>query len=192
MTMEKPEATGLRKAGKALEESFFAKENDKLLRQLQERAELAKRREALKTAMNLDNEQVIDALVELDVHAETVAALSIVPLIEVAWADGGIHAKERAAILKAAEERGIEIGSPNHDLLERRLAEKPGEELMKAWKAYAHALHETLDPDLSDALKERMVNRARAVAEAAGGFLGIGAISDAQRAILDELEHGFD
>jgi hypothetical protein len=74
--------------------------------------------------MNLDSDPVIDVLVELDVHAETVAAFSIVPLIEVAWADGGIHDKERAAILKAAEERGIEIGSPNHDLFERWLDEK--------------------------------------------------------------------
>jgi hypothetical protein len=192
MSMERPDATGLRKSGKALEDSFFVKENDKLLKKLREEGELKQRREALKVAMNLDNERVIDALVELDVHPETVAAFSLVPLIEVAWADGDVHAKERTAILKAAEERGIEVGTPNHDLLERWLAERVDPEMMRAWKAYAHALHESLDPELSGALKERMVNRARRVAEAAGGFLGFGAISEAQQAILDELEHGFD
>lgn len=34
--------------------------------------------------------------------------------------------------------------------------------------------------------------RAKAVAEAAGGFLGIGAVSKADQEILDELGHGFD
>jgi hypothetical protein len=192
METDRPEATGLKKAGKALEESFFAKENDKLLADLREEAARAERRSALREAMALDNEQVIDALLELDVLPETVAAFSLVPLIEVAWADGEIHQKERAAILKAAEARGIEIGSANHDLLESWLNDKPEKELMDTWKTYAHALHESLDPDLADALKDRMVSRARSVAEAAGGFLGLGAVSPAEQAILDELDHGFD
>jgi hypothetical protein len=192
MKDDRPDATGLRKASKALEESFFAKENDKVLKTLREEARRAERRQALKDAMNLDNDEVIDALVELDVLPETVSALSVVPLVEVAWADGEVHEKERAAVLKAAEERGITAGTANHDLLESWLKVKPERELMDVWKAYAHALHENLDPDICDALQDRMVSRARAVAEAAGGFLGIGAVSEAEQAILDELEHGFD
>ncbi|HSL19245.1 MAG TPA: alpha-amylase family protein [Methylomirabilota bacterium] len=191
MSMERPDATGLRKSGKALEESFFAKENERLLRKLQEQAEVAERRQALKEAMNLDDEQVIDALIAFDVRAETVAAFSIVPLVEVAWADGKIQPKERAAIIRAAEERGIQDGTPNHDLLESWLDHQPDQALMDTWKAYAHELHESLDPDVSAALKERMIARARGVAEAAGGFLGLGKISDAEQAILDELTDAF-
>jgi hypothetical protein len=192
MKDDRPDATGLRKAGRALEESFFAKENDKLLEGLREETAKAEHRQALKEAMSVDNDEVVDALIELDVKPETVSALSVVPLVEMAWADGEVHEKERAAVLKAAEERGITIGSANHDLLENWLKVKPERELMDAWKAYAQALHENLDPDICDALQERMISRARAVAEAAGGFLGIGAISNAEQAILDELEQGFD
>jgi hypothetical protein len=36
-----------------------------------------------------------------------------------------------------------------------------------------------------------MIARARGVAEAAGGFLGLGRISDAEQAILDELTEAF-
>ncbi|MCU0304847.1 MAG: hypothetical protein MUC56_12410 [Thermoanaerobaculales bacterium] len=192
MSMERPDATGLRKAGQALEESFFARENERLLRQLREKAAIAERRAALKAAMNLDNEQVVDALMELDVEPAAVAAFSLVPLIEVAWADGEIHAKERAAILKAAEERGIAIGTPNHDLLESWLDRKPGPALLETWKAYAVEIGLTLDAKLAADLRERMVGRAKAVAEAAGGFLGIGSISKAEQAVIDDLESAVD
>jgi uncharacterized membrane protein YebE (DUF533 family) len=39
---------------------------------------------------------------ELWIRAETVAALSVVPLVEVAWADGALNAKERRAIVERA------------------------------------------------------------------------------------------
>ena len=119
------------------------------------------------------------------------AAFGIVPLVEVAWADGSIQAKERDAILAAAKESGIEPGSANYQLLDSWLQHKPGDELMDVWKAYAHALHESLSADVADALKQRMIARTRAVAEAAGGFLGLGAISKSEKAILDELEQAF-
>jgi hypothetical protein len=192
MSMERPDATGLRKAGLALEESFFARENARLLKQLKEKAAIAERRAALKEAMNLDNEKVIDALMTFDVEPATVAAFSIVPLVAVAWADGEIQAKERAAILKAAEERGIAIGTPNHELLESWLDRKPGPALIETWKAYAVEIGLSLDPGLATDLRERMVGRARAIAEAAGGFLGIGAISKAEQAVIDDLESAVD
>ena len=40
-------------------------------------------------------------------------------------------------------------------------------------------------------LKENLVGRARTVAEAAGGFLGIGAISTEEESVLGELEGAF-
>lgn len=192
MSMERPDATGLRKSGKALEESFFAKENERLLTKIREQAAMAERRQALKEAMNLDNEEVIDVLVDLDVSPETVAAFSLVPLIEVAWADGKIQPKERAAIIRAAEERGIQDGTPNHDLLESWLDREPPQGLMDTWKAYAAELQNNVDARLAADLRHRLVERAQAVAEAAGGFLGIGAISKAEQAVLDELEYGSD
>jgi hypothetical protein len=189
--MERPDVTGLRNAGKALEESFFAAENDRLLRSLREQAAMAERRAAFKEALNVNDEAVLDALVALELAPETVAAFSVVPLVEVAWADGKIQSKERAAILKAAQERGVTEGTATHDLLVGWLDRKPDQVLMDTWKAYAHALYGSLEPELAAALKERMLGRTRALAEAAGGFLGIGAISDAERAVLDELAKAF-
>jgi hypothetical protein len=190
--MERPDATGLRMSGKALEESFFAQENALLLKKLREKEAAAARRQAFREVANIDDETVIDALVELDIQPSTVAALGIVPLVVVAWADGEIQAKEREAILKAAAERGIEPGTATYALLENWLRTKPGPELLRTWKSCAHELEARLDADVGATLKERVISRTRAVAEAAGGFLGIGAISKAEQAVLDELEHALE
>ena len=191
MSMERLDATGLRQSGKALEDSFFAKENTRLLEQLKKKqAEEAKRR-AFRDA-NIKSEELIDALIALEIDVAAIAALSVFPLVAVAWADGEIQAKEREAIMKAAEDGWIEPGSANYELLENWLKKKPGRELMAAWKEYAHAIEERLDSVVGNELKNRLMTRTTAIAKAAGGFLGLGSISKAEQAVLDELEHALE
>lgn len=191
MSMQRPDATGLRQSGKALEDSFFVRENARLLEKLKKKeAEAAKRQAYIEAG--IENVVLIEALIELEISASAIAALSIVPLVEVAWADGEIQAKEREAIIKAAEEGGIEVGSANHDLLENWLSEKPGPELLETWKTYAHALEERLDSVVGNELRQRLMTRTTNIAKAAGGFLGIGSISSAEQRVLDELEHALE
>ena len=191
MSMQRPDVTGLRQSGKALEDSFFARENARLLIRLKEREVEAAKRQAFKDA-NINNEELIDALMELEIEPSAMAALSIVPLVVVAWADGEIQAKEREAILKAATEGGIEPGSANFELLENWLNHKPGRELLSTWKEYAHAIEERLDSVVGNELRKRLMTRTTAIARAAGGFLGLGAISKTEQAVLDELEHALE
>jgi hypothetical protein len=192
MTMQRPDTTGLRQSGKALEDSFFARENARLLKKMKEKEATAAKRQAFREIANVESDELIDALVELEIEAHEIAALSLVPLIEVAWADGTIQRKERDAIIKAAEEGGIEAGSENHDLLENWLDTKPGPDLLDTWRNYARELEARLDTVVATELKNRLVTRTRDIAKAAGGFLGIGAISDAEQKVLDELETTFE
>lgn len=192
MSMERPDATGLRQSGKALEDSFFAMENARLLEKLKKKESEAAKRQAFKDIANIENEALIEALIELDIKPHAMAALSIVPLVAVAWADGEIQAKERKAILKAAAEGGIDAGSENFVLLENWLNHRPDRGLLETWKEYAHAIEERLDSVVGNELRERLMTRTTAIAKAAGGFLGLGAISRAEQAILDELEHALE
>jgi hypothetical protein len=192
MTMKRPDATGLRQSGKALEDSFFARENARLLKKMKEKEALQAKRDAFKEIANIENEELLDALIDLDIEPHEIAALNLYPLVRVAWADGEIQTKEREAIIKAAEEGGIEPGSENHDLLENWLSQKPEPELMGVWKTYARELLARLDSVLGNELKKRLMTRTTGIAKAAGGFLGIGAISDAEQAALDELQRAVD
>ena len=73
---------------KSLEEAFFHEESQRQLQALQETHQLKVSTTALSKASGISNEAILERLLELDVHAETVAALSLVPLVEVVWAAG--------------------------------------------------------------------------------------------------------
>jgi hypothetical protein len=177
---------------KALEEAFFAKQNEKVKQQLRAKHQGQARREALAAASGIRDEGVLDKLVALGLGAETLAALSLVPLVEVAWADGTIDAKERAAILAGIEKQGIAPASAAHELLEGWLSKRPDRQLLLAWKDYVKALAAGLDAGALGALRSDLIGRARAVAEAAGGFLGVGSkISKAEESVLRDLEQSF-
>ena len=175
-----------------MEESFFAEENAKLLERLRKEARTKQRRDALREALNIDDEGVLDALVELDLYPETAAAFSLIPLLEVAWADGHVNEREREAILKAAAQRGIEEGSTTYELLGNWLQRKPGPEMLETWKGYVKALVERMNLEQRVTFRTGVLTLARGVAEAAGGFLGFGSkISAVEQRALDDLDATF-
>jgi hypothetical protein len=177
---------------KALEEEFFAKHNQHLLRQFHETMATKANTDALAAAAGITDAAVLDQLAALDLRSETVAALALVPLIEVAWADGRLDAKEQGTLLAAAEQTGISKDGASYRVLEAWCRERPSPEVLATWKAYVAALSRTLDDQALHALKRDLLGRARAVAEAAGGFLGLGTrISRAEEAMLTELERAF-
>jgi hypothetical protein len=178
----------LKKQAKDLEENFFAKENERLLRELREKAKVDEKRKALSAVVKAKDPVIIDHLLELGVGPESILAVGLVPLAAVSWADGRLEDKERKAILKAASERGVEPGSANYTMLEVWLKEKPNQRLMEAWKKYARGLWEQLTESERVLMRQSIVGRAREIAEAAGGFLGVQAISPQEKALLEELE----
>lgn len=177
---------------KALEEAFFAEENRRLLAKIRERTEKEERRAALQGILKVEDSTLLDRLVDLELSPETAVALALVPLVEVAWADGSIDSKERHAILHAAEEDGLEAGSTARELLEAWLRTAPPKTLLESWSVYIRDLTGQMGPDSTDLLRSRVLDRARRVAEAAGGFLGIGQVSAAEKRMLEELGRAFE
>lgn len=181
---------GDRKAG--LENAFFAQQDALLRRQLGEKDDTKTRKAELSTASGITDDAVLTHLLTQNITGATLAALSLVPLVVVAWADGGIDDKERAAVLAGAEQAGLGKGHASYQLFEGWLAKKPAPDLLATWKQYVTALSATLTPDARQSLKTELLGRARSVAEATGGFLGIGQkVSPAEAAALDDLEAAF-
>jgi hypothetical protein len=177
---------------KELEESFFGEQDRKLLAAIREKEASRERKKALGEASGICDDALLDQLHELDLCSETLVALSLVPLIAVAWADGNVDVKERQAVLTAAEQKGVEADHPAHKFLECWLEKQPDPHLMETWKAYVSTLLESLDADARSALKEDLLGRARAVAEAAGGLMGLGKrVSKVEQAVLNDLEEVF-
>jgi hypothetical protein len=186
------ERDNLNNAAKTLEDAFFAKEDARLLQQLRDRARQQERRAAMREVVRVDDDGLIDHLIELGLEPETMLALQLVPLAAVAWADGQIEPRERDAVLKAAAAQGLAPDSVAGQMLGRWLAQRPSDELVAAWKRHMRALWPALSPKERDEIRASAIERARSVAEAAGGFLGLTSrISAGEKAVLDELTRTF-
>ena len=177
---------------KALEEEFFRKENARLAADFRLKRLTEESKAAMSRRSGISDDGVLDKLVELGIGEDTLAALALVPLVEVAWADGKMDAKERDAILKGAEAEGVEPGSAAFALLQDWLDNRPPPRLLAAWRDYIAALCEEMLPEDRKVLKREVLARARAVAEAAGGFLGLGGkISLEEEQVYGILETAF-
>lgn len=175
--------------GKALEELFFAKENEMFHQTKQEKDAVENRRAVLSAASGISDDKVLDQLIALNISSDTLAALSLLPLVEVGWADGEMDERECKAILSAAADTGL--SNESAALLDGWLVLQPGSSILAAWKAYVGALTGNMDAVAKDNLRQEMISRARVVAESAGGILGIGKISKEEEDKLDELARAF-
>lgn len=178
--------------GKALEDRFFSEKDKQLLDQLKAEMATEEIRHSLAAACGIENEHVLDALIANKISAESLTSVALIPLIAVAWADGQMASQERKAILQAAKDAGIESGTAAYSLLESWLNTKPQAELLQSWKSYIAAMKQTLDETTLKQLKNSVIGRAKQVANAAGGILGIGATSDDEAQVIAELEKAFD
>jgi hypothetical protein len=181
-------ATNLNPDAKMLEEAFFAEENSRLLAQLRKKTAVEERRAALREVVQIQDEAYLDHLIELGIGPETVLALSLVPLMAVAWADGKLDDRERNAVLKAAEQKGVAPDSPGHQLLETWLSRAPAPHLFEAWRRYMGSIWNSFTTQQRYDMRVNLMGWMTSVAEAAGGFLGLTSkISASERAVLDEV-----
>jgi hypothetical protein len=187
-----PEKKFLADREKALEDIFFEKENRKLLERMQAEQQRKEARAALAELTGIHDGELLDKLAALEIRPGSFAALALIPLVEVAWADGQIQDRERRAIFSAAEANGIARGSASFELLESWLTSRPDPRYLAAWGEYIVALCAELDERGRAALRREILDRARQIAAAAGGILGIGGrISQQEQRVLDELEKAF-
>ena len=176
-----------------LEEKFFRERDMQLLRALREKTAAEERRKSLAEASGITHDDLLDKLDKLGVSGKTLAALLLAPLVQVAWADGKLDEKERDAVMAALEQKGVGCEHPAYQLLEGWLRRKPDPKLMEVWKAYVASLGKALGEKAKNELRDDLLQRARVVADSAGGILGLGSkISKAEQNMLDELARAFD
>jgi hypothetical protein len=177
--------------GRALENQFYEKENAQKLAAMKEKLDSQRSRDDLRKASGMTDDAVLDKLVGLGLKSNTIAALSLVPLLAVAWADGEIQDNERTAILQGAHGKGLEQGTDGYELLQTWLKAKPSTELLDAWEAYIKALAAQLTPEQNRLLKNQIIGFAKMVAAAAGGILGFGKVSGEEERILLRIDAAF-
>ena len=159
--------------GNALEDMFFYRSDQELLEQIKQDLADKEAREQLASFSGITNEHLLDELVSQNVRAETLACVTLIPLVAVAWADGKLDEEEKLAVLRAFKEKGLATNPAAVSLVEGWLSEPPGEELFTTWKDYIASLSTSMSDATFEHLKASVLDQAKEVARAAGGFLGV-------------------
>src|SRR5262245_10867841 len=173
------------------EEAFFKDRDRQLLEKMRSEISAFEEKRKLAHVSGVVEERVLQNLVQAGVTAESLAAVTLVPLVEVAWCDGNVSPEERDAILNAAADQGINSESAAFGLLKNWLDQRPDPHIIAAWKDYVQDVSSKMPADSVTALKKTMVDRVTKVAKAAGGFLGLATISKHEQATIDELAKAF-
>lgn len=174
---------------KALENAFFHKRDSDLLQQLRERMQRLEHKTKLAEVTGIQEEGLLERLIDSGITPESLEALMLVPLVEVAWASGTVHSKQREAVMKAAQQSGVAPNSAAHRLLVGWLATRPGPELLSTWKDYVHSQSRRMGRAALEAMRDDIMDRALFVAEATGGILGFHKMAREERAKLEQLGH---
>jgi len=191
--MKLPEHDSLHDRGRALEEAFFAERDRHLVEKLKRKLTAEETERVLAAAIGIADELTLKAVTKVEAGVQVLAAMALLPMVEVAWCDGDVSAKEREAILKAAVELEITVDSPAYQLLKGWLENRPKMGAVVAWKDYVRAICATLEAPTVFKLKQGVIGRAEKVAQAAGGILGLGSkVSAAEQKCLDDLAKAFE
>ena len=180
--------------GRSLEEEFFRRKEKELIDKMRVRAASDDQRRRLGEQAGVADDEVLKDLQELGYTPETVMLLHLVPLIQTAWAEGGVSPRERDLIVRAARSRGIAAGSPADQQLELWLTQRPSDALFEKTLRAIRAILEAQSPETRAASEKDLLSLATAIAAASGGSVGFRAVSEEERQILatisEELHKG--
>jgi hypothetical protein len=178
--------------GHSLEEEYFRRKEKEVIEKMRRSAEADAQRRRLGERAGVADDEVLRDLQELGYTQDTVMLLHLVPLIQTAWAEGGVSAKERDLIVRAARSRGIEAGSSADQQLMRWLTERPSEQLFDKTLRAIRAILQARPAEERESSERDLLSLCTAIASASGGIVGFGAVSEEERHILahisEELE----
>ena len=109
-------------------------------------SEAAKARKTLEIETGLHDPDMLHDLDELGFTPETIMSLPLVPMLEVAWAESGVSAAERKAILELAHARGLVDGSVADRQLKTWLEQRPSAETFRKARRLIGAIVDHVEP----------------------------------------------
>jgi preprotein translocase subunit Sec63 len=169
------------------EEQYFLKKETELLDEIRLHAACRSERRDLAEATGFADEEILRELQDLGYSRETVRLFHVLPLLQVAWADGFVTRQERELIVGVARTRKFYEGSASDAQLQDWFRNKPSEQFFTRTNRIINTLLTALAPEERSANSDRLVALCTDVASASGGFLGLGKVSDAERLAIEKV-----
>ena len=171
----------------AHEESYHRRRDEALIEKLRLEMERQKTADAIKEQTSVADEELLQRLAEFGITQETVPVLHLLPLLDVAWADGEIQDNERTLLLDAAEATGV-VSGPARERFEAYLSTPPPRDLVTAATDFIAQLLHVLPEGERDAIKGNLVEYSWRVADACGGVFGLwGRVEEEEKSALERI-----
>ena len=176
--------------GRALEEEYFRNRDRQLIEKMRQAAAAEQARGELGRKTGLDDPALLKELQDLGFTPETVVLLPVLPVLEMAWAEGGITPAERSLIVSFARSRGVGEHSVADDQLTQWMASRPdGVVFRGAGRLIAAMLSSGSTQEGGSLTPDDLVAYCEKIAAASGGILGLrmGSVSSEEKALLSRI-----
>jgi hypothetical protein len=171
------------------EDEYFRKREQELIQKMRQRAETDATRQQLAERSGIADPAVLQDLEALGYTPDTVRLLHLVPLVQMAWSEGGVSDRERSLILDAARAGDVADGSAAADQLAQWLTTRPTDRFFETTLRVIGALLAGQPAAERDAAQRDLLAYCSAIASASGGILGRGKVSDTERNLLQHISH---
>jgi len=172
---------------RGLEEEYFRKHEQELIEKLNLRKKEAEARRDIGARAGVADEEILEELRALGYTPDTVSLLHLVPLIQMAWAEGTVSDRERELIIQAARSRGIESGSTADRQLVAWLTTRPADGFFETTMRVIRAMLQARPSEEREASKRDLLSYLTSIASASGGVLGFGKVADEERELLARI-----
>jgi hypothetical protein len=172
--------------GRSLEEDYFRKRDRELIEKMRQAEAVENARHELRKKTGLADPE-LQALQELGFTPETVSLLPLVPVVQTAWAEGGISSAERDLLVRLARSRGIEEGSAADRQLAAWMTSRPDSTVFNRAGRLIAAMLASRSQEVGDLSAEDLVKYCEEIAGASGGMFGIGRVSSEERTLLSQI-----
>lgn len=172
--------------GKVLEDAFFYKVDRELIDLLSKRLQREEKVRLIANATGIRDQKHLKLLADSGFELSTLHFIWV-PLILVAWADGNAEKIEKETIAGILVSKGISQETISRVVAHDWFRKKPAEELWEIWAELSAATSASLSPPIYNELIDEIVGLCRCVADASGGFMGLGKISTTETQAIDRV-----
>jgi len=170
------------------EEDYFRKQDQELIEKMRKAAAADRARKELGERSGLHDADLLRELEQLGFSPDTLSLLPLVPVLQVAWAEGSVSPEERKLIVDLARTRGIADGSAADRQLHAWLSHHPTQEVFTRATRLINAMLAAGSAEMHDLSAADLVKYCESIATASGGILGIGKVSAEERAALSQIQ----
>jgi tellurite resistance protein len=170
------------------EEDYFRKQDQELIERMRKASAADRARKELGERTGLHDPELLQELEQLGFSPDTIGLLPLVPVLQVAWAEGGVSPAERKLIVDLARARGVVEGSPADHQLQEWLSHRPAPHVFTRAGRLISAILAAGSPEMHDLTADSLVKYCETIAAASGGILGLGKVSPEERAALSQIQ----